>query len=130
MQHGRLAKLDESADYRRLRPVLEKAGFRATTVDEQGLKGAPDQVVVQHAGTEQAVLITLDPDMADMRRDFVRAMNCTVVVLRPGRYGPEMTVRMLERLLRYGIPDVPGTVISVKPTGWRVVLPVEGEHEQ
>ena len=118
-RHARLAKLDESTDYRRLRPVLQNAGFEVLTVDSQGLKGAADAEVIRAAANEWAILVTQDPDMADLRK--ASTQRGIIVVLRPGRYGPDVAAELLERVL--SDPDitlVPGTMVVARPGKIRI----------
>ncbi len=60
-------KLDENIGSRGSNLLAER-GHDVSTVREQGLSGAPDEVIFQVCATEGRVLITLDRDFGEVLR--------------------------------------------------------------
>jgi predicted nuclease of predicted toxin-antitoxin system len=61
--------------------LLRSAGHDVTTVVDEGLLGSPDEVVAREAHGEERAILTLDADLADIRR-FPPRSHSGVVFLR------------------------------------------------
>lgn len=75
-------KLDENLPARAA-DALRRAGHDAHTVLDEALGGAPDHTVFAASVAESRVLVTLDLDFADIRRQGV-AQSPGVLVVRLG----------------------------------------------
>jgi predicted nuclease of predicted toxin-antitoxin system len=67
--------LDEM--YTGLGPFLKALGWNVLSVEEAGLKGAPDLRVVEYAKQNGLLLVTQDPKVADLAR--LMGVTCVVV---------------------------------------------------
>jgi len=74
-------KLDENFDVR-LVPDLEKKGFDADTVIDEGLAGSPDEAIYDASRAAGRTLVTLDLDFSNPLR-FSPAASDGIVVVRP-----------------------------------------------
>ena len=78
--------------------ILQTAGFNADTVSDEGLSGAHDSLLAQHALRSDRVLITLDVDFANIR-SYPPASHAGIVVLRPDSQDKESLLAILRSLL-------------------------------
>lgn len=85
-------KLDENVDAR-LGQILRDAGHDASTVRDQGLRGAPDPDLYAHCISDHYILVTLDLDFSNVIR-YPPELTPGLIVLR-GPNGLFPTVRML-----------------------------------
>jgi predicted nuclease of predicted toxin-antitoxin system len=69
--------LDEM--YSGLKPYMKILGWDAQSVDDLGLKGAEDEVIVEHAARNSLVIITQDQVTADLAR--LKGVPCILVGL-------------------------------------------------
>ncbi len=86
--------LDEM--YSGLKPFLKTLGWDAQTVDDVGLKGAEDEIIVEHAARNSLVIITQDQMTADLAR--LRGVPCILV-------GLVEIARIVDKALRDMIAD-------------------------
>jgi predicted nuclease of predicted toxin-antitoxin system len=116
-------KLDENIGSRGSNLLAER-GHDVSTVRQQGLSGAPDEVIFQVCATEGRVLITLDRDFGEVLR-FPPEKSAGIVILDLGpRASPQ---RLLSRLRDFltvaGEHDVQGALWIVEPGRVRIHLP-------
>jgi predicted nuclease of predicted toxin-antitoxin system len=90
-------KLDENLPDL-VRESLNKLGYDAHTVAEEGLAGAQDASVLQACVAEDRVLITLDLDFSDIRT-YPPGSYPGVWVLRPSK----QTFKAIEALVQAGV---------------------------
>lgn len=76
--------------------LLRQAGHDVTTVPEQGLSGAPDEIIFQACTSEQRTLVTLDRDFGQVPR-FPPKQSSGIVVLE---LGAPATIGLLQNRLR------------------------------
>jgi predicted nuclease of predicted toxin-antitoxin system len=77
---------------------LRAAGQDVETVVSEGLGGADDVLVARKASEEGRILVTLDMDLADIRR-FPPTDYAGIVVLRLGKEGKSAVRRALQQAL-------------------------------
>jgi hypothetical protein len=75
--------------------ILRRNNHDVTTVEEQGLLGAPDETIFHACTAEHRVLITLDRDFGQVRR-FPPRQSAGIVVLEFG--GPGSISRLHARV--------------------------------
>jgi len=78
--------------------LLRQAGFEAETVDDEGLGGADDLVILERAGTDGVALITLDLDFSDIR-SYPPQQYSGIIVIRSRAQDKITLVSMLRRLV-------------------------------
>jgi len=74
--------------------LLIQAGHSVSTVLEEGLGGTPDETLVQAAGAEGRILVTLDTGFADIRR-YPPSESRGLIVLRLRRQDKGGVLRAL-----------------------------------
>lgn len=90
-------KLDENLDVR-LVAMLGASGIDVSTVYDESLSGAPDDVVLEACRSEERVLFTLDLDFSNPLR-FPPSATSGLVVLRPRRPTLDQTRDLIHQLL-------------------------------
>lgn len=79
--------------------LLQQAGHEVATVAEQGLGGAPDQVLIDLCRQEGRGLVTLDLDFANPLR-FPPDKSAGIAVIRlPGRFSLSALLEGLRTLI-------------------------------
>ena len=109
-------KLDENVPLELL-DDLREASHDADSVQQEGLAGAPDPLVLDHARGEGRILITLDKGLGNLR-DYQPAEFPGIVLLRPPTSGRESTLAFARRHL----PDL----LTQSLTGRLVVVTERG----
>jgi predicted nuclease of predicted toxin-antitoxin system len=79
-------KLDENLS-RHLKEPLQEMGHDVTTAADEGLLSVPDQVIAAAAKREGRALLTLDLDLADIRK-YPPGSHAGILVFRPVSFGP------------------------------------------
>ncbi len=74
--------------------VFAAAGHDVQTVHDEGLRGSPDGVIVQHCSSEGRALVKLDLDFADIRA-YPPANHCGFIVLRVSNQSRAHLLRVL-----------------------------------
>lgn len=90
-------KLDENLDVR-LAAMIGAHGIDVSTVYDESLSGASDDVVLEACRNEERVLLTLDLDFSNPIR-FPPSTTSGPVVLRPGRPTLDRTRDLIRQLL-------------------------------
>jgi predicted nuclease of predicted toxin-antitoxin system len=104
-------KLDENLPAQAV-DTLRKAGHDVRTVLEQGLGGAADRAIFEACAAERRVLVTLDLDFADIRRQGV-SQSPGMLVIRVGR----QDVGTVCAALGSALPDVECVRLPGDPRG-------------
>lgn len=100
---------------------LRQAGFDVWDVCEQGWLGSTDLALMQHAVSEQRVIVTHDSDFGSLA---ILAGNPIVGILylRPGHASAQFTIDSCQAVLKAD-PDVrPPFLIIAKRTGTTVTI--------
>ena len=100
-------KLDENADPRWREP-LAQAGYEVSTVAEESLQGAEDEVVAEACQTEERCLVTVDLDFAQILH-YPPEQYVGIIVLRH----PRPTLTGMTSLIR----QIVATLSSESPVG-------------
>jgi predicted nuclease of predicted toxin-antitoxin system len=93
-----LVKLDENLSQSHA-DFLNKAGYAAERVTDEGLSGAADAAVWHRAVSEGRFFITLDLDFADVRR-FPPGSHPGIVLLRPRSRSRDAVLDILQRVVQ------------------------------
>jgi len=119
-------KLDDNADPRWREP-LAQVGYEVSTVAEESLQGAEDEVVAEVCQKEERCLITADLDFAQIL-DYPPEKYVGLIVLRH----PHPTLAGMARLIRQIVAALPnespvGRLWIVEPGRIRIhePLPIE-----
>jgi predicted nuclease of predicted toxin-antitoxin system len=108
--------------------LLQQAGHDVTTVREQGLAGAVDEIVLRACRTEGRTLITLDRDFGQVSR-FPPRQTAGIVILEIG--GPASLGLLRDRLRDFltlaATRSVTGELWIVEPGRVRVHLEKDEE---
>lgn len=101
----------------RLVPMLASAGYEAAHVDSEGLLGASDAAIFDHAGERELVVVTADSDFP-MLLALRRTSNPSVIHLRDVA---ELTPDAHGALLIANLPAIQdalqrGAIVSLSPT--------------
>lgn len=94
-------KLDENADPRWREPLVQ-AGYEVSTVAEETLQGAEDEVVAEVCQKEVRCLITADLDFAQII-DYPPEKYAGLIILRH----PHPTLAGMARLIRQIVAALP-----------------------
>jgi predicted nuclease of predicted toxin-antitoxin system len=117
-----LFKLDENVPAR-VADALRRAGHDVHTVLDQALGGAPDQTVFAASAAEGRVLVTLDLDFADIRRQGV-AQSPGILVVRVGRQDAGTVCAAILATLPAIVQESPlGSIWIIEPHRIRVWRP-------
>ena len=115
-------KLDENLPARAAE-ALRKAGHDVRTVLEQDLGGAADQTVFDACTAESRVLVTLDLDFTDVRRQGV-SRSPGILVIRLGRQDAgTVCATILSALLGVERESPQGSIWIIEPRRIRVWQP-------
>lgn len=112
-------KLDENLPAELVIDLI-KAGHEAHSVVGQGMRGAADELLLQHVQSAGEAFLTLDKGIADVRA-YPPQDYAGIVLFRPPSPGRLATLDFVRRFL----PDVfdaiePGRLIVVAPAGLRI----------
>jgi predicted nuclease of predicted toxin-antitoxin system len=94
-------KLDENADSRWREPLVQ-AGHAVSTVAEEALRGAEDEIVAETCQREELCLITADLDFAQIL-DYPPEKYAGLIILRH----PHPTLAGMARLIRQIVAALP-----------------------
>jgi len=118
-------KLDENLGLSHLE-ALRRSGYSAERVPEEGLSGAPDEIVWQRVCEEGCFFLTLDIGFADIRR-FPPGSHPGIIVLRPSNKGRDAITGILVRFLQeYDLEDLKGCLVVVDEKHVRIRRPSQG----
>lgn len=81
---------------------LKKLGYNAVAVRDTGLRGAEDQVIVQWAQKNNAIIITCDKDLGELWYWYV-GEKTGVIVLHPRFQSLKGQEKVIEYLHRTGL---------------------------
>ena len=90
-------KVDENLPAE-IRDDLRDMGHDADLVSDEGLTGAPDEVLLEHVRREKRILLTLDKGIADLRL-YPPNHYHGVVVFRPATSGRGIVLSFVRRHL-------------------------------
>jgi predicted nuclease of predicted toxin-antitoxin system len=111
-------KLDENIPAE-LVDALRAAGHSADSVQDEGLTGAPDPIILDRARTEKRVLLTLDKGLGDLRA-YPPNQFSGIILLRPPSSGREATLSFArEHLPSLLGQDLSGRLVVVTGRGLR-----------
>ena len=98
---------------------LRNKGWDVTTINEIGLQGAKDTLVLKKAQEMEVVLLTRDMDFADIRR-FKPSAHCGVIVLKM-RYNKSYQVHavLYKMLQELEDDEFAGTLFVLDHSKWR-----------
>lgn len=111
-------KLDENIPIELLED-LRATGRDVDSVQEEGLAGNPDRVVLGRAAAEARVLLTLDKGLGDLRA-YPPSEYQGIILLRPPTSGREATLRFAKKHLPAFLEkDLSGRLVVVSERGLR-----------
>ncbi|RCK79325.1 MAG: hypothetical protein OZSIB_0196 [Candidatus Ozemobacter sibiricus] len=90
-------KTDENLP-REAADLLRRYGHEVQTVHEEGLAGASDRVIMAASLREKRILLTLDTDVADLRR-YRPQDACGILVFRLKRHDKPALLLVLGKLI-------------------------------
>jgi Domain of unknown function (DUF5615) len=112
-------KLDENLPLELLDDV-RAAGHEADGLPDEGLIGAPDDVVLDLVRRERRVLLTLDKGIADVRAHPPEA-HAGIVLFRPPAVGRGATLLFVRRHLAYLFQhELSGRLLVITDRGIRL----------
>lgn len=112
-------KLDENLPVE-LADDLRGLGHDAGTVADEGLRGAPDPIVMDAAVAAHRVLFTLDKGIANLQRYPIH-QHAGVVLFRPDASGRSVVIAFVrERLNNLLRMDLSGRLTIVGPSQIRI----------
>ena len=118
-------KLDENPS-RHLKEKLVLLGHDVATAAEEGLLGQPDALVGELARSEGRVLLTLDLEFGNIRKN-PPGEHPGIVLFRPGSFGPLEVNRFVEEFIRQiDLNVLVGCIVVVEPGRIRVRRPSPG----
>ena len=118
-------KLDENIG-QSVRQRLTDAGHNVSTIVDQDMTGAPDEVVYQTCAAEGRTLITFDLDFANPFVFDPRPTAGIVVLRLPHMHGPSDVAAVVDQLV--GVADdrdVDGALWIISVRGVRRFVPPE-----
>ncbi|MBY0507656.1 MAG: DUF5615 family PIN-like protein [Bryobacteraceae bacterium] len=86
--------------------MLNDAGFDADTVADEGIAGAADSVVFQHAQAEHRAIITLDLDFSNLQT-YPCSSHAGIIVLRTQTQDKAALLAVMRRLIRIFLERLP-----------------------
>jgi predicted nuclease of predicted toxin-antitoxin system len=111
-------KLDENLPLE-IAGAFEALGHEIDTVQSEGLVGAPDIEILNHARAEGRILLTMDKGIADVRI-FPPAEYPGIVLFRPSTSGCREVLRFVQEALTDLLStDIAGRLVIVSPRGIR-----------
>lgn len=78
--------------------MLREAGFRADTVDDEGLAGADDSLISERSRTDGRAFVTLDLGSSNIR-SYPPSAYCGIVVIRSKAQDKITLISLLLRLI-------------------------------
>jgi predicted nuclease of predicted toxin-antitoxin system len=117
-------KLDENVTAAAV-AVLAAAGHDVDTVADEGLTGAPDEVVMAAAQNEERMLVTFDVGFGDARQHRLGSHG-GVVVLRLRDQRPAMVIEVLRTLVEnHDLDALAGSLLVVSDRMIRIRRPTD-----
>ena len=111
-------KLDENIPVE-LIDELRGAGHDGDSVQNEGLAGAPDPLILDRARAEKRVLLTLDKGLGDLRA-YPPNQFSGIILLRPPSSGREATLSFARQHLPSLLAqDLAGRLVVVTDRGLR-----------
>jgi predicted nuclease of predicted toxin-antitoxin system len=111
-------KLDENLPLE-IADAFRDSGYEIETVQSEGLTGAPDTEILDHARAEDRIVLTMDKGIADVRLFPPRAYP-GIVLFRPATSGRGDVLRFVQKALTDLLStDIAGRVVIVSPRGIR-----------
>ncbi len=111
-------KLDENLPVE-IADSFREAGHQIDTVHDEGLAGAPDIEILEHARIEDRILLTMDKGIADIRL-FPPSMYPGIVLFRLATSGRGEVLRFVQEALTDLLStDIAGRLVIVSPRGIR-----------
>ena len=115
-------KVDEDLPVGRF---LQRQGYDAQSVYEQGMSGWKDAEVFRAVRREARFLVTGDKGFGDIRR-YPPGTHPGILVLRPARPSITAFLRLLEKVLQIApLEDFQNCLVVAGPQGVRVRCPAE-----
>lgn len=112
-------KLDENLPLE-IADVFRDSGHEIDTVQSEGLVGAPDTEILDHARLEHRILLTMDKGIADIRL-FPPAAYLGIVLFPPATSGCGEVLRFVQQALPDLLStDLGGHLVIVSPKSIRV----------
>jgi predicted nuclease of predicted toxin-antitoxin system len=112
-------KLDENLPLE-IAVTFQDSGHEVDTVQSEGLVGAPDVEILDHARAEDRILLTLDKGIADVRL-FPPSEYPGIVLFRPATSGRGEVLRFVQQALPNLLStNVSGHLVIISPRGIRV----------
>jgi predicted nuclease of predicted toxin-antitoxin system len=112
-------KLDENLPLE-IAVAFEDSGHEVDTVQSEGLVGAPDVEILDHARLEHRILLTMDKGIADVRL-FPPSKYPGIVLFRPATSGRGDVLRFVQQALPHLLlTNLEGRLAIVSPRGIRV----------
>lgn len=100
--------------------LLREAGHEADTVQEEGLRGAEDEVLSERIRLEGRAIITLDLDFSDIRA-YPPQDYPGIIILRPSRQDKDAALTLIRRLLPLlSVEPLAGCIWIVEPDRIRI----------
>ena len=119
------AKLDENI-CQSVRRRLTDAGHDVSTIVDQDMTGAPDEVVYQTCAAEGRTLVTFDLDFANPFVFDPRPTAGIVVLRLPHMHGPSDVAAVVDQLVGVAADrDVDGALWIISVRGVRRFVPSE-----
>lgn len=123
-----LVKLDENLG-RSHASHLQKSGYQADRVTEEGLAGKSDTVVWQRACEERRFFVTLDTDFADIR-SYPPGSHEGILLLRPRNRSSATVLQVLRRALtEYLLESLRGCLTVATESHTRIRRPSFGRSQ-
>ena len=103
--------------------LLSGIGHIVETVKDEGLLGAPDNIIWETAQKEKRFLITTDLDFSDIRR-FVPGTHQGILLLRLSKEGKDYVLSYLKRLIaNFDFNEWEGCVVVANDHKLRIKKP-------
>lgn len=102
---------------------LRDSGFDVVDVQQAGLVGADDAVILAWAVSQGRVIVSHDADFGMLAiqagADYLGIMH-----LRPGHISPQVTIESVRQLLTLDVDVIPPFIVTVKRTGGSITVRV------
>jgi len=101
--------------------AVRKAGFVVYTIDEKGLKGAPDEKIISLARKDKLTILTHDKDFGNLLHYPLRS-HAGVILLRFKNQSPDNVTRYFIPFLKtIGIEKIKGRLIIFREDRVKIV---------
>ncbi|MCX6374512.1 MAG: DUF5615 family PIN-like protein [Armatimonadetes bacterium] len=101
--------------------LLIEQGHEAVHVIEAGLRGKPDDAILQACLESGAALVTADLDFADIRRYALGSHNGIMVLRFPDYFRRQQILDLVSRFLASAdLDSLAGALVIVEPGAYRV----------